>query len=147
MTREWAARLKASGFDDLECPDGSLSNRGKPHPSDAAGDLRTQDLAAYNDWARGVLWSRKWKSDTDRMIWEAHCEGMSVRDIIDLGYSQRRIMRVLHEVTEERTAPKKEIQWQSQDRRQRRAISRASEALLLKLAKGLLTRMKSSTPG
>lgn len=137
LGRAWAAKLKASGFEDLECPDGSLSNRGKPHPSDAAGDQRTVDLAAYNDWARGVLWSRRWANATDRAIWEAHCDGASVRDTIALGFSQRRIMRVLGEVAATRT-DRKEPTWY--DRKQRRALQRAPEHLLVKLARALLTR-------
>jgi hypothetical protein len=147
LEREWAAKLKATGFQDLECPDGSLSNRGKPHPTDAAGDARGEDLAAYNEWARGVLWSRRWANETDRAIWEAHCDGASVRDTIAMGHSQRRIMRVLGEVQATRQKPRKEVQWQSVDRQQRRALKRAPLSLVEKLARALLTRMPSSRQG
>jgi len=104
LEREWAAKLRASGFQDLEGPDrdGPLSNAGKLHAVAETAEeherlaSRIADGTAYQDWARSVLHGRRWADKTDRQIWEMHCDGEGLREITKrLGVSWKRATRVI----------------------------------------------------
>jgi len=104
LEREWAAKLKASGFQDLEGSDrdGPLSNAGKLHAVAETADeherlaARIEDGTAYQEWARSMLHATRWRCATDRRIWEMHCDGEGLRETTKrLGVSWKRATRVI----------------------------------------------------
>jgi hypothetical protein len=83
LEAEWRAKLKASGFADLEGSDrdGPLSDRGNLHAvteTDHEHERLRQRIAtgsAYSAWASGVLHSHRFRSSLERRIWERHADG------------------------------------------------------------------------
>jgi hypothetical protein len=152
LEREWTAKLKASGFHDLESTDrdAPLSNAGKPHAKyeTAEGHERLQhhlaDGTAYQQAARDLLWARRWPSATDRRIWQMHVDGAGLREITaTLEVSWQRASRLLHACQERMTQSKqKKVKGGSNkwDRRAlKRLIKRAEPRALERLAR-LLTQ-------
>ena len=94
LAREWAAKLEAAGFRDLEDVndrDGLLSSAGtktiKPgHESEYEGQ------AEYYRLASAYLWEHQWRDALDNKIWAMHCEGEAVRQIAaELGTYRKRV--------------------------------------------------------
>ena len=91
LTREWNAKLKASGFLDLEGADrdGPLSDRGNLHPVEQTEDEiaalghRIASGSEYTAWAEGVMHSRRLRSAFERRVWARHVAGESLREIAD----------------------------------------------------------------
>ncbi|MCA1824367.1 MAG: hypothetical protein LC640_08930 [Frankia sp.] len=74
LEREWAARLRASGFQDIESPSGMLQSW------DRRSDGNLQDLSALaEDKRQGE--SLRFDSDFERRVWQLHTEGKSNRAI------------------------------------------------------------------
>ncbi len=78
LRREWDAKLKASGFQDLECPGGGLSARGTivvtgDYTHNPTPEARVE-TEAYYDNAREILRSHRFATRQDRQIWEIHTE-------------------------------------------------------------------------
>ncbi len=146
LEREWAARLKASGFHDLEGADrdGPLSNAGKPHAKyeTAEGHERLAnymaDGAEYQQAARDLLWARRWPTATDRRIWEMHVDGSGLREITAaLKVSWHRASKVLHECQERMTQSNQSKEGRCDRRSLRKLIRRAEPRTLEKLALAL----------
>lgn len=87
LEREWAAKLHASGFRDLEGRDrdGPLSDRGNLHVV-TEGDGQQERLAeriehgsAYNTWAMGILHSHRFASRLEREAWAHHARGEGLK--------------------------------------------------------------------
>lgn len=88
LQREWAAKLRASGFVDLESPGGELSDRGNLHPVAETREehdrlaSRMADGDAYTQWATSVLHDGpRFRSREERECWRLHAEGRSEADI------------------------------------------------------------------
>lgn len=76
LEREWAAKLRADGFQDIESPSGIVQSW------DARSDGNLQDTAALaEDRARGE--QLRFASNFERAVWELHLEGMSNRAIAE----------------------------------------------------------------
>jgi hypothetical protein len=147
LQREWAARLKADGFHDLEGPDrdGPLSNAGKPHPKEDTADGHEhlarlhEDGAAYQRAARSLLWGRRWADVTERRIWQMHVDGAGLREITaTLEVSWARASKVLRDCQARLTKPQEVPQWHDREK-MRRLIKRTDPKVLEKLAR-LLAR-------
>jgi hypothetical protein len=81
LAAQWNARLRASGFEDLEGPSGALSDRGNLHPvtetEDAHVELahRIEFGAEYYRWAQAMLHTYRFRNPMERRIWERHASG------------------------------------------------------------------------
>jgi hypothetical protein len=74
LEREWAAKLRADGFQDIESPSGMVQSW------DARSDGNLQDTAALaEDRRRGE--ALRFSSEFERRVWAAHLEGLSNRAI------------------------------------------------------------------
>lgn len=86
MQAEWAAKLRASGFEDLESRSGTLSNRGMVTVGDDEDTVRMTperraETETYYDDAREAARSRRFASRFDRDVWALHAERVSDADI------------------------------------------------------------------
>lgn len=87
LEREWAAKLRASGFRDLEGRDrdGPLSDRGNLHvvieaPREHARLVeRIEHGSAYYTWASGVLHTHRFASRLERDVWACEVEGIGIK--------------------------------------------------------------------
>jgi hypothetical protein len=172
LQKTWAAKLAASGFQDLESDadrDAPLSNRGKLHDGtskvkdsahvqgDAAGgDGDFQSLAArvehgqaYTDWANSVLHKlngQGTKAKRRRQIWGMHCEGWSMKGIArELGINFHVARLTVNRIEERyKACPETSLQ------RAAREVPTATLALLVatifrRAGQRLPTRRSSST--
>lgn len=74
LEREWAAKLRAGGFRDIESPSGMIQS------TDSRSDGSLQDLAALaEDRARGE--GHRFASPFDAQVWRLHVDGVSNRAI------------------------------------------------------------------
>lgn len=73
LTRDWTAKLRDSGFRDIEAPGGMISQR-QPVAS------RVEDVAGL-EAARAFLHAHEFASEWDREVWEMHTDGVSNRGI------------------------------------------------------------------
>lgn len=74
LEREWAAKLRADGFVDIEAPSGMIQSW------DVRSDGNMQDVAALaEDRARGE--ALRFTTQFERAVWELHVEGLSNRAI------------------------------------------------------------------
>jgi hypothetical protein len=164
LRREWAERLRASGFEDLESlrdPDGPLSDRGNLHPvantPTERGRLaeRMEDGAEYQAWARAILHDGPWKSAQERRIWELHCEGQGDRDIAAaLNIKRWRVQAILQAIkaraskrwANQQEQLKERRSWELRRRKwQARKGAKAMTRLELCRAVMRLSRVRSST--
>lgn len=88
MEREWAAKLAASGFVDLEVGNGDqLSSRGDTRKlgeatrKDPNGHLRAGEKAEYYEWALAALKTHRFASRLERCLWTHHANRMQ-KDLI-----------------------------------------------------------------
>lgn len=94
---EWAAKLKASGFEDLETggETGPLSNRGRPTrlsarelaPGERIHEPTLEEraeTAAYYEWAKAAAKSHRFASRMERCIWRLHADQVSDHVICDM---------------------------------------------------------------
>lgn len=158
LEREWAAKLRASGFRDLEGGDrdGPLSNAGNLHAiaetEHEHGRLaqRMEDGAAYQQAARDLLWARRWRSALDRRIWEMHVDGSGLREITStLKVTWARAAGVLQEcrarITQSNESTKGEFTGCESRVRMRSMIAKSDPRVLAKLA-AVLARGLTLTP-
>lgn len=74
LEREWAAKLRAGGFRDIESPSGMIQS------TDSRSDGSLQDLAALaEDRARGE--GHRFAAPFDAQVWRLHVDGVSNRAI------------------------------------------------------------------
>lgn len=102
LQSEWAKRLKASGFEDLEGPGGVLSNRGNVTTGDLnnwdGGRVRQMTAEAraeaetYYDNARDIARRFHFRTKLDREVWTLHAERFGRADISrQLGIGERQV--------------------------------------------------------
>lgn len=84
LKAEWYAKLKKSGFEDIEGDEDNLKIWSSTY---FAHKLRTthsgswQAKASYYSMAERFLQEYKFESNLDYAVWEYHANGISVRDI------------------------------------------------------------------
>lgn len=80
LQKKWYAKLKKSGFEDAESDEYNLkvwSSVFFAHRSIS----QIQAKQAYYQMATNFLVDYKFENERDKIIWEYHSNGMSVRDI------------------------------------------------------------------
>lgn len=84
LKAKWDAKLKKSGFDDIEVEGTDLLRGGNPIRTDNGkrngGPWELK--AEYYRLAHHFLNEKEFANRIDEIIWEYHSEGMSVRDIV-----------------------------------------------------------------
>jgi predicted transcriptional regulator len=153
LEREWAAKLKASGFQDLETPgdrDGPLSNRGHLVNHAEATDENEARLVqriemgeAETDRRRAIL---HMPIRRGRRAWALHADGVSERDIAKaLGITRDAVRKQLAhvEAAASRIRAREARPWETDRRNLRRKarnlVSRCDPSVLVEMAKLLLT--------
>jgi len=129
--REWnyAAKLKASGFHDLEVGTGeNLSSRGtlvtENHPDYAT---RAEQLESVEDASQELLRRKRWPSPFHKQVWELHCAGNSIHKIrAALGCGMQRACDAYLWCCEEAGIPTHGYRGKG-DRRERRERRRKAE--------------------
>lgn len=89
LQREWAAKLKAAGFTDIEVGNGELLANGGGSlnhglAEETAGAVRAEQLSAIEDAAQELLRRKQWPTPFHKRVWELHCEGVGVNRIRDI---------------------------------------------------------------
>lgn len=83
LKKIWYAKLKKSGFNDIEMPDGDLKGRSTEFSRDRAtyqyGGLEAK--GEYNRLANFFLQEHEFASRLEKTIWEYHVNGLSIRNI------------------------------------------------------------------
>ncbi len=82
LQAQWDAKLKKSGFEDAETKSGQLKAW---HKLDIMRRFQHSDAATKMEYfvsAGRFLYDHKFESATDRAIWELHCQGMTLREIL-----------------------------------------------------------------
>lgn len=80
LSKEWYAKLKAEGFDDIEYSDGSLRAAHARHPT-SLDPLRRQAVEEYYTLCTHFLYEFEFERDIHKTIWEYHTNGLSARSI------------------------------------------------------------------
>lgn len=100
---EWDARLRASGFRDLESKGGLLSNRGNPTAQDDGKHMSAEarlEAEAYYDDAREALRCYRFRSRRDRDVWRLHVDRFNDADIArQLATSYRQVYQARNRIT------------------------------------------------
>lgn len=89
---EWYSYLKNVGFEDIENMRGDLidSSSALNLRKDFQTQMQFNAKQSYYQWARSKANEGNFKNETERLIWESHAEGLSVRKIeplVGLNYS------------------------------------------------------------
>jgi hypothetical protein len=81
LQREWYAKLKASGFQDIETGDehSGLLKTDKRFEAGRGEEYRAS--AEYYQRASVLLHHRRWPDARERRIWEMHAEGVGMNEI------------------------------------------------------------------
>lgn len=82
LTKKWYAKLKLSGFHDIEYPGGSIKNC-RPRNVGSLDPLLISAKMDYYSFCRSFLEQHAFESNREKIIWEYHTEGISIRDIVD----------------------------------------------------------------
>lgn len=149
LEREWSAKLRASGFRDLEGRDrdGPLSDRGNLHVV-TEGDGQQERLAeriehgsAYNTWAMHVLHTHRFASRLEREAWGHHARGEGLRDAarsLDCTYHDARDAVNAVKARVKRQGDQGEEQICEKPTNLRKLVRRSDSGTLLKLAQVLI---------
>lgn len=78
----WAKKLKDSGFVDIEYPGGTLRST-SPQSFKNKSLIAFETTREYYILAEHFLHEYQFKTELERVIWEYHANGLSVRDISD----------------------------------------------------------------
>ncbi len=116
ITRQWYARLRADGFEDIEIPwEGRDPSRWALRSSTPTrhGQLTAERLAeeqAYRSWAETVLQDTDWRGRRiERRIWEFHVEGLTYTEIAQKlkrsGVYRRQVFEVVNRIKAGTKAP------------------------------------------
>ncbi len=113
LEREWNEKLKDDGFRDIE----KLSNEAYRLPEklpkawhncrfQKIPKLKIRSTQEYYSRARDLLWTYEFKNETQKKIWELHCEGMSKREIakeikdFPKSYGREQVGNILRKIRE-----------------------------------------------
>lgn len=80
---QWYKKLKESGFTDIEHKDGSI-NRAFSRSDNWKDESLRQLTIDYYCMCTHFLNENKFKDEVERVIWEYHTEGLSIRDTVKL---------------------------------------------------------------
>lgn len=77
----WYAKLKKSGFEDIEQSDGKLKEWSTRWVRKGFSPIRNQSLESYFHMATRFLNEYPFESELHKIVWEYHANGLSVREI------------------------------------------------------------------
>lgn len=159
LQREWYAKLRASGFVDLEgaTGDGALSDRGNLHPVAETKDEyerlanRAGEGAAYTAYAESVLHNVRFPSREAREVWRLHAEGQSEIEIATaLTITRWRVREHLASTRERVGKDGKAKRWRNEKRQRasqfRVLVKRADPQILAKLVAVMLQQKGLRSP-
>jgi hypothetical protein len=81
LQREWYAKLKASGFEDIETGDEHDGLLKTDKRIEEGRGEEYQASAEYYRCAGVFLHHRHWRDQRERLIWELHSEGVGMNEI------------------------------------------------------------------
>lgn len=83
LQREWYDKLKETGFDDIEDTNSPREMLKTWHSRCFLNknEVETSAKAEYYTNAQQVLYSYKFRTMADQMLWEYHANGLSIREI------------------------------------------------------------------
>lgn len=102
----WYKKLKKEGFEDIEHYDGSI-NIGTPRSLNWGDELQRQLVQDYYCMAYHFLNEFPFETPLDKIIWEYHAEGLSIRDIVKV-LKQTRVARGTNRIRVWKTVKKLE---------------------------------------
>ncbi len=79
LKKEWYKKLKDSGFNDIEKSTGQIG-RTKPNVTNRNSD-QISAIQEYYAMARSFLIDHNFVSEFEKIVWEYHSEGLSLRKI------------------------------------------------------------------
>lgn len=89
LQREWDRRLAKEGFVDAEQRDGNLKTWSSDYYLNYPDETRREAYAGYFRLAGQFLYSYQFETTVDRLVWEYHSQGKSIREIPKLLWKQR----------------------------------------------------------
>ena len=99
LKREWNKHLEATGFDDIESKSSGISVHISAcflEPPEDHGSFFDNRETNYRLWVERKADNSRFRSETDRLIWECHSEGLSRREIAPrVGLNDRWVGRKL----------------------------------------------------
>src|ERR1700676_3488136 len=81
LSKEWNAKLKASGFNDLEEGENEYTKLPISVNTRASRFKSRTETERYFEIASDYLRNGKFNTPNERMIWELHCQGDSLVEI------------------------------------------------------------------
>lgn len=96
----WYKKLENEGFKDIEHHDGSI-NIGLPRSVNWSDEELRQITQDYYCMAYHFLNQYQFEDELERIVWEYHAEGLSVRDIaatlkkVNINTSKDRVWRIV----------------------------------------------------
>lgn len=82
LQADWDAKLKESGFEDAETRDGNLKTWHKYDVLDRFSREDGETKMEYFAAAGRFLHDYQFESLSERTVWQLHCEGLSIRQIL-----------------------------------------------------------------
>ncbi len=100
LKMSWYNHLESMGFDDIEKKSSGISVSVSWHsaeePQEDQPSIFDDGKLNYYQWVGNKLNESRFRSETDRLIWEHHSEGLSRREIAPrIGLNDRWIGRKL----------------------------------------------------
>lgn len=94
LRKEWYAKLKESGFNDIEASETRLKstsydNLVYPSEKQLPSSIVLQAKIEYREMADDFLNTYAFKSNLERVIWEYHANSISYRNIAKLLYTAK----------------------------------------------------------
>lgn len=80
----WYKKLKDTGFDDIELSEQYSNRRSTSRSNDWIDPLLRQATEDYYTMAYHFLHSYEFESEIEKVIWEYHAEGLSIRNIVKI---------------------------------------------------------------
>jgi len=107
LQAEWYKKLKDSGFNDIERKNGDIIHSAEDNIVTHYDQNSFEAKRDYNRLAGQFLHDYKFKSNLERLVWEHHVEGMSIRNIVKtlkakrINVYKRKIHELLNRLIEE----------------------------------------------
>lgn len=79
----WYAKLKKSGFKDIELMNGQISDWPRERLERDWTPEQRAEKQEYFRVASQMYWEYKFKNKIEKQIWWHHCEGLSYREIAE----------------------------------------------------------------
>jgi len=126
LQKEWYQKLKDDGFEDIEyfdqqgTPQDWLKRSGRfvslepgvEPPQSESVKITSKATRDYYLNATQLLLKVKFKNKTEKLIWESHAEGVTLRAIAKLaGCSHSRVLRIITKIKENHMKKKETNQY------------------------------------